>query len=365
MSPWWCPHFGVSGIPSTLTAGTAETVTVTAYNANNTVNTTYNGTIHFSSDDPRAILPADAMLTNGVGSFQVTLITAGLRSVTVTDTVNGSLMGNASGISVTPGDLASFSISGLPHQFTEVGQLSLQAVALDSYGNVATGYDGSPTFSTNTGYSTSFTFQNGLAQLFFDPGDSGTNDYLDLAVTLADGSVSKTIDGRVYTTPSYAGISSTGLSVQYFNTRGELPDQYPIQGLHTGEVAVGSVLDPFNQKIYVIGLNTTTKAIQLYSMTIVPNGNLPNGDGNFAVNATAIGSPVMVGNTTRAQIDLTFNPEDGGSGSLRLLPVNLRRPEPHQWQRGGSELLGDRYPEPRRTFLYPRWDRFRARFRRE
>ncbi len=51
----------------------------------------YTGTVHFSSSAPKAILPADATLTNGTGTFPVTLETAGAQSVTATDTATPSL----------------------------------------------------------------------------------------------------------------------------------------------------------------------------------------------------------------------------------------------------------------------------------
>src|SRR5207237_4333299 len=52
------PSFTVSGFPTTVTAGTSGTITVTALNADGSVNTGYSGTVHFSSSDPQAVLPA-------------------------------------------------------------------------------------------------------------------------------------------------------------------------------------------------------------------------------------------------------------------------------------------------------------------
>ncbi|MFK5073630.1 hypothetical protein ACI4BE_29295, partial [Klebsiella pneumoniae] len=77
-------HFVVS-IPANGTAGTPGSVTVTALDSLNHVVTNYTGTVHFTSSDGHAVLPADVTLTNGVGSFSETLDTAGSQTITATD----------------------------------------------------------------------------------------------------------------------------------------------------------------------------------------------------------------------------------------------------------------------------------------
>ncbi len=56
----------------------------------------YSGTVHFTSSDPSAILPADSTLTNGVKNFSVTLFTVGVQTITATDTANSSIDGETS-----------------------------------------------------------------------------------------------------------------------------------------------------------------------------------------------------------------------------------------------------------------------------
>lgn len=54
----------------------------------------YNGTVHFTSSDPGAVLPADGPVTNGIGTFSVTFKTGGqLQILDVTDTANANLFG--------------------------------------------------------------------------------------------------------------------------------------------------------------------------------------------------------------------------------------------------------------------------------
>src|SRR5262249_32705885 len=64
--------------------------------------TGYTGTVHFASGDPRATLPANSTLTNGTGTFTVTLRTTGAETITATDTADTSKTGTNAPINVTP-----------------------------------------------------------------------------------------------------------------------------------------------------------------------------------------------------------------------------------------------------------------------
>ena len=57
--------FSISGIPSGGTAGTSETFTVTALSPAGGTDTSFLGTIEFSSTDPQAVLPANYTFTSG------------------------------------------------------------------------------------------------------------------------------------------------------------------------------------------------------------------------------------------------------------------------------------------------------------
>ena len=93
-------HFSVSGFPSPTVAGASHDVTVTALDASNNTDPTYTGTVHFTSTDGAAVLPADSTLTNGTGVFAVTLATAGTQTITATDTVTATIAGSETGINV-------------------------------------------------------------------------------------------------------------------------------------------------------------------------------------------------------------------------------------------------------------------------
>jgi hypothetical protein len=155
-SPTGAPatHFVVSGFPSSTTAGTTGTFTVTAETASGTTATGYTGpTVHFTSSDPQAVLPADYTFTaadQGVHTFSATLKTAGAQSLTVTDTTTASLTGSATGITVAPAAANHLAVSGPPGS-PAGSAFSVILTALDPYNNTATGYTGAVDFTSSDG----------------------------------------------------------------------------------------------------------------------------------------------------------------------------------------------------------------------
>jgi hypothetical protein len=86
----------VSGYPTAAARGTPSQFTVTLYDAYGNVDTNYAGTLHFTSDDPLALLPADWTFTAadaGSRTFAATLRTAGMHTLKATDTRNPDLEG--------------------------------------------------------------------------------------------------------------------------------------------------------------------------------------------------------------------------------------------------------------------------------
>ena len=89
------PRMTVSAAP-TASAGTPFPFTVTAQDAAGNPFPSYSGTLHFTSSDPAASLPADATLVNGQGTFSATLAAVGRNDITATDAGN-ALVAAASG----------------------------------------------------------------------------------------------------------------------------------------------------------------------------------------------------------------------------------------------------------------------------
>ncbi len=139
---------------STPTAGTAFSVTVTAENAAGQTLTTYTGTVHFTTSDTGAgiVLPANYTFTtadNGSHTFTngVTLVTAGSQTVTATDTSNSAITGQAT---VTVGAAAASTLTlSAPSSSSQNGPFTVTVTATDPYGNLATGYVGTVSFTTS------------------------------------------------------------------------------------------------------------------------------------------------------------------------------------------------------------------------
>jgi len=93
----------VSGLGSPRTAGIAGYITVTARDAYGNTAIGYRGTVHFTSTDTKALLPANYKFTaanKGVHTFKITLKTRGTQSVRARDTVTSTITGVQSGIVV-------------------------------------------------------------------------------------------------------------------------------------------------------------------------------------------------------------------------------------------------------------------------
>jgi hypothetical protein len=135
-----------------LTAGQAFGTAVVAFDIFGNVATSYLGTIHFTSSDPQASLPADYTFSasdQGVHVFRkaTTFFTAGLQSLTATDTHLSTVTGSNATV-VQPGAATHLVLAG-PSNVTAGVAFTLTVTALDAYGNVATGYLGTIHFASS------------------------------------------------------------------------------------------------------------------------------------------------------------------------------------------------------------------------
>jgi hypothetical protein len=149
-SPAVATHFSVT-TPSSATAGSPVSMTVTALDSNNNQVTGYTGTVHFTSTDGQAVLPADYTFTTtdaGAHTFTngVTLKTAGSNTVTATDKTTISITGSAA---VTVAGVAThFSITATASATAGLA-FSITVTALDASNNKATGYTGTVHFTSS------------------------------------------------------------------------------------------------------------------------------------------------------------------------------------------------------------------------
>jgi len=158
-------HLRVSGYPSPTTVGASHAITVTALDASNNVVPAYIGTVHFTSTDVGAVLPADYTFTaadSGTHSFSVSFNTVGTQALTATDTVTASITGSQASITVNAGAATHLTITGFPSPASPGASNFFTVTALDSQNNTATGYTGTVHFTSTDGAAVlpaNYTFQ--------------------------------------------------------------------------------------------------------------------------------------------------------------------------------------------------------------
>src|SRR5438477_3245023 len=161
-----CPaaNFVVTGIVSPQSAGTVSSVTVEVRTSNGARATGYTGTIHFTSTDAQAILPANYTFTSstattpncttgcdqGIHTFTnaVVLKTAATQSATATDVSKSTVKGSETGIVVQATTAARLVVSGIATPRAAGTASSVTVEAKDAYGNRITNYTGTITFSS-------------------------------------------------------------------------------------------------------------------------------------------------------------------------------------------------------------------------
>ena len=120
------PSFQLTA-PSTVMPETAFNFTATAENPlGSSTDASFAGTIHFTSSDPQAVLPADFTFTpndQGTQGFSATLKKSGAQTITATDTVNSAILGTAT-VTVS-GTTLTFIPTSLLYGIQAIGTTSL------------------------------------------------------------------------------------------------------------------------------------------------------------------------------------------------------------------------------------------------
>ncbi len=201
----------VTGYTSPAVSGDSHNFTVTAQDAIDNTIVDYAGTVHFSSSDSQAILPADytfGITDNGTHSFSATLKTAGNQSISATDTLTGSTTGTQSGITVNYAlniaTTGSGAVSRNPDQSTYNSGTTVTLTATGTTGWSFNNWSGDLTGSTNP-MSITMNGNRTVTAIF------GENDNLyGLNVSVVgQGSVTKNPDQESYTPGTSIQITAT------------------------------------------------------------------------------------------------------------------------------------------------------------
>jgi hypothetical protein len=141
----------IVGLPNPVTAGGAQGFTVQARDAYGNVATTFTGTVHFASTDPKATLPPNYTFTTtdmGSHGFDLVLGITGAQTVTAADLTNPSIATASARSWVNPGPMAALTIWNLPSTTESGVPQNVTVKATDAYGNLATGYTGTVQFTS-------------------------------------------------------------------------------------------------------------------------------------------------------------------------------------------------------------------------
>ncbi|HEX4143090.1 MAG TPA: hypothetical protein VHY91_06040, partial [Pirellulales bacterium] len=212
----------VLSAPSSVVAGSAFNYTVTAENASGTP-VPYSGYVNFTTTDPNTgvVLPAQYNFSGtSTATFSATLLTAGTQTITG----GGGVFGTTNAIAVTPAAASTISVSA-PSDATGGIAFSVTVSVEDQYGNLATNYTGTVTFSgggTGAALPANYTFTSA---------DAGTHKFVSGA-TLSTAAGSGTGTNETITATDTVNGGVTGNAVV---------DDYAISAFNASDIVVEQI----------------------------------------------------------------------------------------------------------------------------
>jgi hypothetical protein len=279
VSPGPATHFAVPA-PASATAGTAFSIAVTALDAYDNTATGYSGTVHFTSTDGTATMPADATLTNGAGTFSATLNTAGAQTITATDTVTAAISTTSGSITVGPGSAARFSISASTPATAGTQLPMLTVTALDAAGNTNTGYTGTVHFTSSDGAVTL------PADYTFIAGDSGIHSFPSTAILRTAGTqtITATDTGATPITGASNTITVSPAAADHFTVAAPAAATAgtPVLFTVTASDAFGNTVTGYSGTVHFSGTDSAG--------TLPADATLTGGTGTFTATLRTTGS---------------------------------------------------------------------------
>ncbi len=310
-------RFTVTGFPSPTTAGVAGSVTVTAQDQYGNTATGYTGMVAITSSDAQAVLPANATLTNGTGTFTVTLKTAGTQRITATDTTMASITGSQTGIIVNAAAASTLNVTGCPSPIVVGTPCIVTVTAKDASGNGAIAYTGTARITSSD------------AQAVLPANATLTNGVGTFTVTLKTVGT-QSIMATDTTTASITG-SQTGITVNGIAPRATA-DSYTLTTGTTLTVPVATGVlanDTRGNPIATISANTqpahgalalasdgsfTYRSTAPYTGTDSFTYTISNGNGSFGTGSSTATVTLTVNAATLVQVTTTA-PTGAGSGN--------------------------------------------------
>ena len=296
--------------PGTATAGTAVSLAVTAKDAFGNTATGYSGTVHFTTSDASAVLPANSTLTSGTGNFSVTFKTAGTQTVTGTDTVTSSITGTTGNVVVSAAAATHFTVA-VAGSATAGVAFSGSVTALDQFNNIATGYTGTIHWTTSdSGASTALP-----ANYTFVSADSGvhifTNSFTLVTAGTQTVTATDTVTGSIIGTSANITVSAAAASQLIVTAPGTATAGVAINTSVTAKDQYG------NTAVSYLGTVHFTKTDSGIASALPANYTFVGGDNGVHIFTNGV-TLVTVGNQTVTATDTVTGSINGTSGTIAV-----------------------------------------------
>ena len=326
IQPPQASQFVVSA-PATAVTGKSFSVTVTAEDSYGNTASTYAGTVQFSSSDGSALLPANSMLVNGVGTFTVTLNTPGTQTITATDTSNSSITGTSNSITVdqpptinsannttfTVGAPGSFTVSatGFPSTMTYTESGTLPGLVTFNAGVLS----GVPAANTGGVYHITMGASNGISPAASQPFTLTVDQAAAItsgnSATFTVGTVgSFTVTATGYPAPTFSQTGApTGVSIDA--TTGVLSGNPAAGsgGIHVITITASNGVAPSAKQSFTLTVNEAPSITSGSGTTFTTGAS-----GSFQVTATGYPAPTFT--QTGAPSNVTINSTTGVLGGI-------------------------------------------------
>jgi hypothetical protein len=271
--------FTVTSSSATPTAGTAVTLTITAVDATGKTFTGYTGTVHVTSDDASAVLPADvtfASADQGTKTAQFTAKKAGGVNVTARDTASSGLTGTAH-LNVNPAAASKCTVSGTPAAARAGQPLPVRVAVFDAFNNLATGFTGTVTVTSNDARATPAS-----SSATYTAADAGAHDF-SLQLGTVGGQTVNASGGGAITCSTNVTVSAGAAS------------QFAITGLPSNAIAgvanqfTVTATDGFGNTATDFTGTATFSSTDAQATFPDASGSFTNGVGQFHVSFTNLG----------------------------------------------------------------------------
>jgi hypothetical protein len=302
-------HFSVTSATSAPVAGTPFNITVTALDSSNSLVITYTGTVQFTSSSGQAVQPASGTLANGVGTFSITLSTAGSQTITVSGAP--ALTGTSTPVLVSPSGATHSSVSPATATPAAGTAFNFTVTALDASNSTVASYSGTVQFTSSDPQAVlphNSTLTSGVGTFSATLKTSGAQ-----TITATD-TVTASIVGTANLTNVSAGIATHFTVTTPANATARASVSVVVMALD----AYNNFLNNYTGTIHFT--STDSKAILPADATLPPNGT-----GNFSATFETVGNETITA-TDKAKSSLTGSSSSIGVAAAAALTINAVTP---------------------------------------